>query len=262
MIGRQELLVRKVELEKNFRQFGLSISDNDRRDMFAGKTNYAEGFLRTLGAKEIVSFDASAYEGASIIHDLNQPISHDQKGRFSAVLDGGTLEHVFNFPDAIRNCMEMVSEDGHFLAITPTNNHAGHGFYQFSPELFFRIFCAENGFELEHLIVFEETLNSPWYEVTDPQTINERVMLVNENPTMLLIIARKVRTVEIFGSVPQQSDYLTAWNTGNRPKHQLNATSKIGRIPAAILRRIKMRIDRKTGMLNRRHAHYRKVQLP
>lgn len=265
MIGRQEMLVSQSDLRKNLNKFGLSIAENEMDEIFSGPPHHAEGFLKWLGAEKIVSFDASAYEGASVVHDLNEPIPEEYKGRFSAVLDGGTLEHIFNFPVAIKNCMEMVADGGHFLAITPTNNHAGHGFYQFSPELFFRIFSDENGFKLEHLIVFEETLNSPWYEVTDPKAVNERVILTNEYSTMLLVIAKKIRTAEIFTSSPQQSDYITAWNDGSQRSQPLPSRSlfsKLRRAPAAVARRIKLRIDRKTGMLNRRPHHFTRIDVP
>jgi 2-polyprenyl-3-methyl-5-hydroxy-6-metoxy-1,4-benzoquinol methylase len=53
------------------------------------------------------------------------------------VFDGGTLEHIFDYPTAIKNCMKMVKPGGHLLLTTPANNWFGHGFYQFSPELFY-----------------------------------------------------------------------------------------------------------------------------
>ena len=112
----------------------------------AGSGGYAEEFLKRLGAKETISIDASAYEGASLVHDMNLPIGDDLKRRFSVVIDGGTLEHVFNFPVAIKNCMQMVDVGGHFFVHTMANNFMGHGFYQFSPELFYRVFSPENGF--------------------------------------------------------------------------------------------------------------------
>ena len=65
---------------------------------------------------------------------MNTPIYGSLKNRFSALLDAGTIEHVFNFPQAIRNCMEMVKVGGHFIQVTVANNFIGHGFYQFSPE--------------------------------------------------------------------------------------------------------------------------------
>src|SRR5438477_418150 len=84
--------------------------------------------------------------GPHFPHDMNEPIPDKFKETYTAVLDGGSLEHVFNFPVAIKNCMEMVKVGGHYLAITPANNFFGHGFYQFSPELYFTVLSKENGF--------------------------------------------------------------------------------------------------------------------
>ena len=60
---------------------------------------------------------------------MNEAIPDSLKGKFSCVLDGGTLEHVFNFPQAIKNAMEIVAIGGHFLGVVPANNFSGHGFY-------------------------------------------------------------------------------------------------------------------------------------
>lgn len=263
-IGRQELLADRAGLEANLAVYGLRSDEGTLDRLISGSAGYAEEFLRHIGAREIVSIDASSYERATVIHDMNEPISAELKNKFSVVLDGGTLEHIFNFPVAIKNCMEMVAEGGHFLAITPTNNHSGHGFYQFSPELFFRVLCKENAFELEHLIAFEETPGSDWYEITDPSELNERVSILNSFPTMLLVIARKVKTVEVFRANPQQSDYTLAWEkgTGNGNKDELKKPSGIGRIPAALLRRLKLKIERRTGVLNSRPTHFKKVRFP
>ena len=54
---------------------------------------------------------------------------------------------IFNFPVAIRNLMRMAKVGGQVFLTTPANNFCGHGFYQFSPELAYRIFALENGFE-------------------------------------------------------------------------------------------------------------------
>jgi 2-polyprenyl-3-methyl-5-hydroxy-6-metoxy-1,4-benzoquinol methylase len=87
---------------------------------------------------------------ASIIHDLNKPVPKELEERFDVVLDGG-LEHVFDFPQAIENAMRMTKIGGHLILETPANNLCGNGFYQFSPELFFRVLDSGNGFELERL---------------------------------------------------------------------------------------------------------------
>src|ERR1700730_13068693 len=87
--GRLNLFVDHHSLAAVFRQHGEASTDRDIRAMRA--PGYAEAFLRRLGARETISVDASSYEGASLIHDMNQPIGDDLKGRFSTVIDGGTL---------------------------------------------------------------------------------------------------------------------------------------------------------------------------
>ena len=150
-----------------------------------------EPFLRHLGARQVDSCDASAYEGATRVHDLNQPIPGDWDGTYDAVIDGGTLEHVFNFPTAIENCMRLVKPGGHLLLFTMANNCCGHGFYQFSPELFYAALSEENGFEVESMILHRVGPSARWLEVSDPRKIRSRVELVSFAPVQLLIRARR-----------------------------------------------------------------------
>ena len=263
MIGRQSISVESGPLAAVMRRFGFELSAEEAEKISA--SGYAEEFLIALGAKEIVSFDMSSYEDASVVHDFNEPIHDRFKNKFTVVLDGGTLEHIFNFPVAIRNCMEMVRVGGHFLGITPANNHFGHGFYQFSPELYFRIFTEQNGFEVEQIAIFEETLNSPWYEVSDPRSLKERVVLVNDRPTMLLVRARKIMDSSSWPSMPQQSDYSELWRSnGNGPPSAVTrpakraGAAKLARLPLAAVRQAAVRVKRTWGMLNRRRKHFKK----
>ena len=127
-----------------------------------GKDRFCEPMLEKLGAT-VDSVDANAFEGANIIHDLNRPMPVELQGRYDVVFDGGTLEHVFNFSTAMRGCLELPEVGGHFIMTSPANNQMGHGFYQFSPELFFRIFSEENGYELRAIFLvptFSEAVGS------------------------------------------------------------------------------------------------------
>src|SRR3546814_2491118 len=38
---------------------------------------------------------------------------------------------------------------GRFLCLNVANHHLGHGFWQFSPEVFFRTFCPAQGYQPE-----------------------------------------------------------------------------------------------------------------
>lgn len=184
--------------------------------------DYSDLFLREfLDIKNLSIIDASAYEGADIIHDLNQPIPENLHGRFDAVIDSGSLEHIFNFPVAIANLMKLVKIGGSIFITTPANNLCGHGFYQFSPELMFRIFTRENGFELNRIVMFEAkfpgielTSNRKAYEVTDPEKVRKRVGIMSKGAVTMMVEAKKVSDAALFANVPLQSDYVTLWNEG------------------------------------------------
>ncbi|MDR3466453.1 MAG: hypothetical protein P4M07_10960 [Xanthobacteraceae bacterium] len=213
MIGRQNFSTdlfpkRAADI---FRAFGQTVDDDVLQSW--GRTAYIEPLLVYLGAAHAASVDFSSYEGASVIHDMNVPIPDSLKGHFSVVIDSGTLEHIFNFPQALKNAMEMVSVGGHLLIVTGCNNWMGHGFYQFSPELFFRAFSAENGFVLDQMFICESDARGQWFRVSDPAAIGQRVELINDRPTYLLIQARRLFVSEIFAKAPQQSDYTVAWES-------------------------------------------------
>jgi SAM-dependent methyltransferase len=166
---------------------------------------FAEDFLTPLGFS-VDSMDASAYEGATIIHDLNKPIPDDLIGKYDLVIDGGTLEHVFNFPAALENAMRMLKVGGHLFLVTPANNQCGHGFYQFSPELFFRALSPVNGFDMVRLYM---TGRGGPYHVADPALVHGRVELLNADGAHMMVHAKKLADLPL--TAPQQSDYLVDW---------------------------------------------------
>ncbi|MBA2605310.1 MAG: hypothetical protein H0U96_00380 [Acidobacteria bacterium] len=204
-----------------------SLSDTFRLNNFDQIETGAE-FLRFLGAEEVSSMDISDYEGAAILHDLNKPIGAELKEKFTLVLDGGTLEHVFNFPTALANAMEMVETGGHLIVITGGNNFLGHGFYQFSPELFYRALSEENGFLVKRMIAAE--VRGKWYEVADPKKIKGRVELINEKQVYLMVLAQKTASRSLFAKAPQQSDYVEIWRSAEENKINQSSSDKLKNI--------------------------------
>jgi len=181
---------------------------------------FAEPLLKAcFGAISVEALDYSPYDGAQHIHDMNQPVADTLVGRFDVVFDGGALEHIFNFPTAVANVMRMTRVGGRVFMSTPANNFFGHGFYQFSPELMFRVFGPENGFEIRTLQVFEARYPSPEltrnriaYEVADPAKVRSRVGLVTKRPVMMVLEARKLEERPLFSRAPLQSDYVSVWS--------------------------------------------------
>jgi hypothetical protein len=226
-LGRQRLDIRAGELRKASRAFSVPATDDALVRIVGGADGYAEELFRWLGAADVHSFDYSSYEGASHLHDMNQPIPEAFKAGYGVVLDGGSLEHVFDFPTAVRNCMQMLAVGGHYIGISPTNNFMGHGFYQFSPELYSAVFSPSNGFRLLCMVAVEDRWLARWYRVKEPHEIGGRVTLQNCRPVNLMVLARRVADVPIFATPPQQSDYVALWSRPAMPPATL-----VGRIMA------------------------------
>jgi hypothetical protein len=184
---------------------------------------FADDFFRALGAKSVDVMDLSDYEGANILHDLNEPVGNDLLEKFDCVFDGGALEHVFNLPQALKNCLEMVRVGGHFMSITPTAAYCGHGFYQFSPELFYSALSGENGYAMERMLFVNR---GQWYSVRKPAEIKARVELFVSEPTLLFVCAKRLECRRIFARWPQQSDYTVAWDEKKPPEKSQSKTLK------------------------------------
>lgn len=201
-LGRQGIYLSGSSYSAFIKMLGTQVSTNE----------YADDFFHGLGARPLAVMDASNYEGAGIIHDLNEPVDPQYHSAFDTVIDGGTLEHVFNFPVAIRNCMEMVKPGGQLILMSPWHNYPGHGFYEFSPELFHNTLSPHNGFSVERMLVDVE---GHWYSVRTPAELKQRVEISTRDQVLLYITARKLASCPVFASWPQQSDYSAAWDRGD-----------------------------------------------
>jgi len=203
--------------------------------------HYVDGFLRDyLGASTISVLDASPYQGADLIHDMNFPVPLEWHNRFDAVIDGGSLEHIFNVPNALSNLANMLKVGGSIFVNAPANNLMGHGFYQFSPELMFRVFSEANGFRINNIYMYEAsypsvelTKNEILYQVVDPESARKRVGLQNKKPVMMMVEATKTSNKNIFETAPLQSDYVAAWSSETEVDG-LGWRKRVGAVVAAL----------------------------
>ena len=241
-LGRQNLICSPPYLAQVFKKFNLwppGMSEEEFESLIRRNPYLADPVFSLLGAKQVSAMDISDFEGANIIHDLNLPLPAELRGKFDVVFDGGLLEHVFNFPTAMKSVMELVRVGGHLLIVTTANNYCGHGFYQFSPELFYRVLSEENGYHIKHLSLVEEetiqgslwgrsysdTLDGRRFEVPDPQEVGARVNLVNNRPILINIIAQRAHDAPIFQNTPQQSDYAKQWSVSENSSGEMNDSS-------------------------------------
>jgi hypothetical protein len=185
-------------------------------------------FYNFLGAKSVESVDYNDYEKASIIHNMNEPITENLKEKSSVVIDGGTLEHVFNYPTAIKNCMEMVKIGGHIILITPANNWFGHGFYQLQPELFFPLLSEQNGFTKTQILIQDDF--GQWYKIRNPKEIKRRISIscAKNSETSIWVVSQKIATIPEKLTVLQY-DYVNSWQERHVTTYSKNMAMKSGR---------------------------------
>ena len=67
--------------------------------------------------------DHTAYEGAEIVHDLNKPIPVALEGSADFIIDGSTLDNVFNPAICIQNVARMLRHGGRYIAVNVGSPH-------------------------------------------------------------------------------------------------------------------------------------------
>jgi len=169
---------------------------------------YCEDFLiAEFGAISVDSFDKSEYEHATHIADLNKPLSIEPS--YDTIIDGGTLEHIFNVPQALENVSKMCALGGQILHVLPANNLCGHGFWQFSPDLFLSLYDKANGYDETQVFLADVSNEQEWYRVCKPQN-SERVEIVSSSSVFVLVKTK--RTGAFSHEDVQQSDYIYVWD--------------------------------------------------
>lgn len=103
-----------------------------------------ECFFKSFGFDTVHSIDQSDFENATHIHDLNHPVPAELHNRYDVIFDGGTLEHIFHVPNVLANMHMMLKEGGKLIHYVPVYNFVDHGFYNFSPCLFYDYYQANH----------------------------------------------------------------------------------------------------------------------
>lgn len=152
MIGRQSILIQWDTFMKTIQGMGLPYDKemyNEIKDQYP-IDSYR--FFRMFGFREVHAIDYSEIDGADILFNLNSDLPDTLKNKFDYVIDGGTLEHVFNVAKAMKNISEMLRVGGTVIHILPLGGYVDHGFYSFSPT-FFLDFYKINEFRICHLFL-------------------------------------------------------------------------------------------------------------
>lgn len=185
-------------------------------DDYTQEDGFCETLMRKLGFGGMEALDFSDFEGASIIHDLNRPVPDTLHGQFDLIFDGGTIEHVFDVPQALRNVFHMLKPAGRFVSANGMNGWPGHGLYQFSPDLVWTFWRRGAGCEVHDCRGITKAPGKGEYAVAfrDPALTGKRLRLKGKIPPRRFYLYYEVERLPTSGLTvgsPLQSDYETKW---------------------------------------------------
>jgi hypothetical protein len=90
-------------------------------------------FADRYGVDRYVSCDINGK--ADLVLDLGRPLPEDQRGAYLSVLNGGTLEHLFDLRLAMENIHDATAVAGLMIHTCPVT-WFNHGFFNINPMLF------------------------------------------------------------------------------------------------------------------------------
>lgn len=173
---------------------------------------YCESFFMDMGFESIESMDYSSYEGATILHNMNEPITYNHN-KYDYILDAGTTEHIFNMPQVCENIINLLNIGGIYVSITPNNNLSGHGIYQFSPEFYLSAYSKKYGMEIQALYLAKVGSGfDTWIDVNDFNEKNNGRNMSSFNTTdhvYVIAIIKKISNerLSLITHSPNQYSY-------------------------------------------------------
>jgi hypothetical protein len=172
-----------------------------------------------MGFERVDSMDYSEYQGASIIYDLNNPnVPDGYCNLYDFIVDAGTMEHIFNLPNALQAIFKMLKPGGTFFFDQPVFYHVNHGFYNVSPCLYYEYFLQNNwkinGFRL---YLCELPDMEPYKCVSSSEQDMRMGQIHIEDNTACLMWGAVTKTENTVCTViPQQYKYVDLWNESVR----------------------------------------------
>ncbi|SFL03579.1 hypothetical protein SAMN05216390_108110 [Lachnospiraceae bacterium KH1T2] len=157
MLGKQDVNFSVKKVYECIRRVGFEykkgIIDLEDIDVYS-KSIDSYDLFKLLGFRSVYALDINDYEGANIIADLADiHLTSRITEKFDYILDGGTLEHIFDIKEALINTCKLLRENGVIIHNVPSNGWCDHGFYSFSPS-FFIDFYKNNGFDIDSIFLF------------------------------------------------------------------------------------------------------------
>lgn len=243
-LGRQDVYATFEQFSEWARVQGVTLradvtpAGSNRDDLRAkGYTDDATIF-HALGFDTVHSCDISNYQNASHLMDLNHPVPPELKEKYDLVVDGGTIEHIFDQAGLFRNIHSLLKTGGCVMHMSPSTNHMDHGFYMYSPTLLHDYYTANKYKILTSYLIqydmFQHESVPAFIFNYKPGCIPHKVMYDARSCWLIYFVAMK--TAESTGdAIPQQGCSEKAPSPDLQPK--LHPDAARGRPVNELLRR-------------------------
>lgn len=169
-LGRQWVFFTYEDLLKKARKCNITLNVPTKivlsHEQYYRNLKYIDDntLFEALGFSQVDSLDYFNNENPTFVHDLNLPVPEYLHNKYDVILDGGTSEHIFNFPQVLKNIYMMLKNDGIVIhAACPINNHVDHGYYMFSPILIYEYYLV-NSYDIlkSSIIQIYSKINKKW----------------------------------------------------------------------------------------------------
>lgn len=216
MLGRQGFSIERP-FAKEYERALRSANIDARRFDYLQEDTYSETLFEKLGFGKIETMDMASFEGPVIEHDLNTPVPKKLYKKFDFIFDGGTIEHVFNVPQALQNVFDMLKPGGRFVSANGMNGWVGHGMYQFNPELVWTFWKRKCRCVVHRCTGIHKIPNkAKMLEFPDPAELGTRLRLKGMIPDGRVYLYYEVEKTDkkpLTGPA-YQSDYQLRWQEG------------------------------------------------
>jgi len=236
-LGRQTIAMTYEQVIQLFKQEGYSPSDlilrersgdRDEKTRFGKGTRYISDtlFFKLMGIVDLVTMDVTEYEGAEIIHNLNQRIPESLCNQFDFIIDGGTFDHLFDLRTAFENVVRLLKPDGRIFHWNAASNFTGAAYLSFAPDFFFDYYTVNRFNDCQVYVAEIDSIGQrESWEFYKFEKTSENYHFPSSKIQMTLVLAEKGPSAT-WNEMPVQSYYQEA---GSRQAHRTTQVVESGR---------------------------------
>ena len=214
VVGRQTVELKPHEVAPFMRGLGVNITSSEELEIDKD-TRATEGtsisdraFFGLLGLNKLKFLDVTDYEGADIIHDLSDPLPENLLGTADVIVDGATLDNVFNPARALISLAGMLRPGGRMFLYNVGSNHTCP--YTILTPLWFYDYFIGNGFSrvLVYVSVFSKDGGTDRNVfVVEPQNVAFLTSNITSVYSMTLLVVAERGAVAAHHYTPVQHQY-------------------------------------------------------